>query len=151
MSTSRPIAIDARVVALNATANYMIDQDDQPFIERIDDVFLYDRNERTHCCEWTPSYYLIHLYTSIVFRIDDRLDEATEERLKQRYADLPTDNCYVHCHQIDAIEAKAKPFQYHTHGDPGFAKSHAEFGNEEAWHDAVMEALREHFCANCPI
>jgi hypothetical protein len=141
--------IDARVVALDVTANYWIDEQDRPLIERIDDVFLYDKSERTHCCEWTPSYYLIYLYTSILCR--EAMDEHRRDELDQKYAHIATDNCYVHCHQIDVIEDQAERSRYYKHGDPGFEKCRDEFDSEEAWHDAVMEALREHFCANWPL
>jgi len=151
MPTAQILPIDARVVALNATASYLIDAEDRSFIERIDEVFLYDRNERTCCCELTPSYYLIHLYTSVVFRRDKLPDERRQEEIEQQYAFLPTDNCYVHCHTIDAIAERAEPFRYHRHGEPGFETCRAEFDSDQAWHDAVMEALREHFCANHPI
>jgi hypothetical protein len=143
------VPIDARVVALNVTGRYLIDDQDRPFIKRIDDVFLYDRNERTHCCEWTPSHYLIYLYTNVV--VSAETDDRKREALQEKYGYLPTDNCYVHCHEIDAIEKNARPFRYHTHGDPGFENARDEYETDEAWHDAVMDALREHFCCNCPL
>lgn len=147
-----PVTIDARVIALDRTHNYFIEAKHQPSIARIEEVYLYDKNQHTHCCEFTPSYYLIHLYTRVIFTPEgDQLNDHEQDEIFQAYEHEGTENCYVHCHEIDALEAKAKPFTYHTHGDPEFGAAENEFENEEAFHDAVMEALREHFQANCPI
>jgi hypothetical protein len=146
--------IDARVIALNCSHNYLIDEKHQPFIVRIEEVYLYDKNERTHCCEFTPSYYLIQLYTRVIFTpAGDQLNDHKQDEIFQVYEHEATDNIYVHCHEIDALESKAQPdgFTYHVHGDPEFQESEGDFESEEAYHDAVMEALREHFQANCPI
>ncbi len=152
--TENFVTIDARVIALNRTHNYLIDQTHLPSIARIEEVYLYDKNQHTHCCEFTPSYYLIHLYTRVIFTPEgDKLNDHEQDDIFQAYEHEATENCYVHCHQIDALEAKAQPkdFTYHVHGDPEFGDAEDEFESKEAFHDAVMEALREHFQANCPI
>jgi hypothetical protein len=146
--------IDARVIALNRTHNYVIDEKHQPYIARIEEVYLYDKSQHTHCCEFTPSYYLIHLYTRVIFTpAGDQLSDHDQDQIFQEYEHEDTDNLYVHCHEIDALEEKARPndFTYYAHGDPEFGEAEDDFESEEAYHDAVIEALREHFQANCPI
>jgi hypothetical protein len=150
--TENQVTIDARVIAINRTHNYLIAEGHQPSIARIEEVYLYDKNQHTHCCEFTPSYYLIHLYTRVNFTpVGNELSDHEQNEIFEAYEHEDTDNCYIHCHEIDALEAKAKPFTYHTHGDPEFGDAEDEFETKEAFHDAVMEALREHFQANCPI
>ena len=149
--TENLVAIDARVIALNRTHNYFLDEKHQAQIARIEEVYLYDKNQHTHCCEFTPSYYLIHLYTRVIFTaVGDQLNDHEQDEVFQAYEHQDTDNCYVHVHEIDAWEAKAKPFTYYIHGDPDFSDAEDEFESEEAYHDAVMDALRDHFQANCP-
>jgi hypothetical protein len=146
--------IDARVLALDRSQNYSIDERHKPFIARIEEIYLYDKNERTHCCEFTPSYYLIYLYTRVIpTQAGDQLKDHEQDEIFQAYELEETDNCYVHCHEIDALEARAKPnrFTYYAHGEPEFRGVEDDFESEEAYHDVVIEALREHFQANCPI
>jgi hypothetical protein len=146
--------IDARVIALDRSQNYFIDERHKPFIARIEEVYLYDKNERTHCCEFTPSYYLIHLYTRVILTPPgEQLNALEQDEIFQAYEHEETDNCYIHCHEIDALEAKTQPndFTYYAHGDPKFAGAEDDFESKEAYHDAVIDALREHFQANCPI
>lgn len=147
-------AIDARVIALDRSPNYFIDETHRPFIARIEEVYLYDKNERTHCYEFTPSYYLIHLYTRVIFTpAGDQLSDHDQDENFQAYEHEDTDNIYVHCHEIDALEAKGRSndFTYYAHGDPEFGEAEDDFESEEDYHEAVIEALREHFQANCPI
>ena len=150
--TENRVTIDARVIALNRTHHYLIDAKHQPSIARIEEVYLYDKNQHTHCCELTPSYYLIHLYTRVIFSPKgDKLNEHEQDEIFQAYEHEVTEECYVHCHEIDALETQAKPFTYHIHGDPEFGDAADEFENEEDFHDSVMDALREHFQGNYPI
>ena len=150
--TENLVTIDARVIALNRTHNYVLDVKHQAQIARIEEVYLYDKNQHTHCCEFTPSYYLIHLYTRVIFTaVGEQINDHEQDEIFQAYEHEDTDNFYIHVHEIDGLQAKAKPFTYHTHGDPEFGDAEDEFESEEAYHDAVMDALREHFQANCPI
>ena len=121
--TENRVTIDACVIALNRTQNYFIEEKHQPFIARIEEVYLYDKNQHTHCCEFTPSYFLIHLYTRVIFTpVGDQLNDHEQDEIFQAYEHEDTENCYVHCHEIDTLEGKAQPkdFTYHTHGDPEF-------------------------------
>lgn len=139
--------IDAYVVAFDETDHYQIDDEDRPYIERIVGVYLFDRNQRTHCCELTPSYWLIHLYdevrlTPLGMDCDDeyRLDE-----IYQKYEYNGGDDIYVHCHSVERIIAKAdaKPFTVYHYGD-------TEVDEDDVDYDDQMEALREELSCNHP-
>ena len=137
--------IDARLVALDRTRDFMIDDADRPHIKQIRSVYLYDKNERTHCCELTPSYWLEHLYDEVVLtpEADAALSENEREALYCKYEYIPDDDggCYIHCHVIDGIESRAGKFEYHVYGETGVSYDDCD-------HDEQMEALWEHFCGN---
>lgn len=137
--------IDAYVVALDETDHYDIDPADRQFIRQIRGVYVFDRNERTHCCEWTPSYWLIHLYDEVLLtEAGEALDDHAADDLYQKYEYCGGDDIYVHCHSIDAIIRRNEPFTVYHYGD-------TEVDQEDVDHDGQMDALREHFCGNCPL
>ena len=92
---------DFWAVALNVTSHYEIEEKDRPFIKSINDVFMYDQNTRTHLCEATPSYYLVYLYTFVLF-VEGAPDEVVGE-IEQRYCYEPTENSYLHCSDVEAL------------------------------------------------
>lgn len=151
MDTKKPsrkaIPIDARVVALDETANYDIGKKYRRYIKAIRGVYLYDKNEVTHCCEFTPSYWLIHLYDQVVLtKAGEKLGDCAKDEIYQEYEHCGGENIYIHCSHIDAVESGAKPldYRYHVYGATGV-------GYKDSSHDDQMEGLREHFCANCPL
>lgn len=156
---TRTLPIDARVVALDETRYYSIDEQDKPYIKEIRAMYMYDKNEVTHCCELTPSYWLVHLYNQVITTDDGgELPEEHKGRLYEKYEHEPSDDIYVHCRVVDSIENRAVEAgketprlygrllsgDYYVHGDTGVSY-------EETPYDDQMEALREHFCGNCPL
>jgi len=140
--------IDAYAVALDETDHYNIDQADAPFIVRIRGVYLFDRNERTYCCELTPSYFLIHLYDQIEFA--DEADEDVREALDEKYAHEPSDDIYVHCGDIERIIAAGKPYTVSHYGDCAPNDWEDSIADPDERHRAEMERVAEDLCANCP-
>ena len=126
---------DFQAVKLNVTRFYRIEKEDTSYIDAIWDVFMYDKNTHTYCCEMTPSYFLIHLYTTVVFKDElckesDAVSESIRDRIDQRYCFEPTDDCYMHVSDIDELPLRDKT----NYAEP--------FEDEE---DA-----REYMCGNCP-
>lgn len=140
--TQTRVSVDAYFIALNETPHYAIDDDDRPHIVAIRGVYVLDRNERVHCCEMTPSYYLIHCY-DIVEVTPDTSDEM-RDLLHEKYGLNGGDNLYVHCRSIDSFITKGDRTVVYHYGDP-------EVSDDDVEHDDQMEALREHFCGNCPL
>jgi len=137
--------IDAYVIALDETDHYYISEADRPYIRQIRGVYLFDRNERTHCCELTPSYYLIRLWDEVLLtEAGEALDDFAADRLYQEYEYCGGDDCYVHCHTIEKLIGDSKPFTVHHHGD-------TEVDEQDVDHDGQMEALREEFNCNHPL
>lgn len=85
-------------IGLDVTRHYNIADEDRPHIRRIIDTFMYDRSEVTHCCELTPSYWLVYLHTEIEWQGEP--SEEIRERIDERYAHEETDDMYVHCAEI---------------------------------------------------
>jgi hypothetical protein len=134
--------IDAHVVALDVTEYFSIADEHAPFIERIRSVYLFDRNERTHCCELTPSHYLIHLYDQVILTdAGDELDDYAKDDIYQTYEYCGSEDIYVHCHVLDRIIAKADRGNHYHDGIVNAPYA-------DTTHDEQMEALREHFCGN---
>lgn len=142
------VPIDARVIAYNETSYYNIEDEHKPFIKAIRNVYLYDKNEITHLCEITPSYWLIWLYTQVIFTdAGNELGDFEKNDIFEKYEQCGgNDNIYVHCHEVDQVEATAKKneFRYYVYGATGV-------NLEDTSREEQMESLREHFQGNCPL
>jgi hypothetical protein len=142
MRSNRSIPIDARLIAVNQTEFYQIKEQDKPFIRAIRAVYLYDRNEVTHLCEFTPSYFLIHLYDEVILtNAGADQDAFRQDEIFQRYEYCGSEDTYMHCHDVDQLARSGKRFTHHKHGSTGVKLT--DVPREEQ-----MESLREHFCGN---
>lgn len=138
---SLEIPIDAYLISLDETHNWIIADDDKPFIKAIHTVYLLDRNSHTHCCELTPSFWLIFVYNDIEF--DGEVSEEIRERLYSNYADEGGESCYVHVRNIEPVLEKATPGKVYHYGSP-------EVSEDDVERDDQMESLREYFnCNHC--
>lgn len=141
--------IDAYAVALDETHYYNIDAADQPYINRILRVYLFDRNEQTHCCELTPSYYLIWLYASVELTdAGQALDDDARGELYDRYETEPGDDCYMHCHTVDRIIDAKEPGTVDHYGDVPLHNLEDGISDNDERHSAEMEAIREDCSCN---
>jgi hypothetical protein len=140
---SRRLPIDAYVVAFSEVDHYQIREEDRPHIQDIRGVYLFDRHERTFCCEMTPSYWLIHLYDEVVLtpEAQEALDELEKDTIYQEYEYCGGDDIYVHCHTIDGMIEADKPNTVYHYGWTAVRYRDSD-------HEEQMEGLREHFCCN---
>lgn len=149
MTATDEITIDAYAVALHETINYYIKPEHRPHVRAIRGVYLFDRNSRTHCCELTPSYYLIHLYDQVI-PADDTSEEQRQQ-LYDAYENQGGEDCYVHCSRIERlIKANDKANVCHL-GKPVYRTGEPIPADELADRDAIMEDLRESYCGNPPL
>jgi len=140
----KTLPIDAYLVALNLTEPGMIDDADESFIEEVRDVFLFDKNQVTYCCELTPSYWLIYCYSgAILSEAGCALSGYERQRLADKYEAGPMDEVYMHCHKIDGI----------LDGKPSHVRHYPTAGvsYDDIPYDEQMENLREHFACNRPL
>lgn len=144
MLTTEPdtIPIDAWAVTLNETDCWILKPEDAPFIKVMRGVYVFDRSERTYCCEMTPSYWLIHLYDLV--ECQPGTTEDRFQRMASYYEGLGGDSKYVHCHEIEAIISKGERFTVCQLGATNV--SYDDVSREDQ-----MESLREHYAANWPL
>jgi hypothetical protein len=146
MSDTATLPIDARIIALDETEFYHLEPEEQRLIRAIKGVYLYDANRHTHCCELTPSYYLIFLYNSVNLT-DEGLaldDEARGELYDKFEVECGGDDCYMHVHTVDQLAEKAEKADngtYHVYGDP-------EVSFDDSDYDEQIEGLVEYFRCN---
>jgi hypothetical protein len=140
--------IFACLVALDHTADWNIKEQHKQYIRAIKTIYLYDKNERTCLCEFTPSYYLIGQYHEVDLTDYGRnLSEFEQDTLYDYYEQEPAgDPIYVHCHEIDAIEAsskgkKGKKFVWYKSGRTGVSYA-------DSTRDQQLEGLEEYFNGN---
>lgn len=82
---------------------------DRSQIERIETVWLFDKNSHTHCCELTPSYELWPVATRIIPKFECADDETLRERLGNLAADNSDDEvAYYHVRTVDRWLAGGK-------------------------------------------
>ncbi len=130
--------IDAWAIALDETDRYSISEADALHIKQIRGVYLFDRNRRTHVCELTPSYWLIHLYDQVIL-VDD--DDPQRDRLYEDYEHCPSDDEYMHCSTIDRIIEQSDYSVVDHYGN-------TEVSLDDVDYDDQMESVREYFCGN---
>jgi hypothetical protein len=94
-------------------------------------IYFYNKNEHTHLCSLTPSYYLRFIGHSLW--VQDGVSDEEREHLYEKYADEPGESTYRDVRTIDAIPAQHKR-RY------GWARK-GEEGEEE---------VREYFQSNSP-
>jgi len=150
-TTDRKV-IDAYAVALNRTSDYNIEPEDRRYIARILEGYVFDRNQPTHCCELTPSYWLIYLFTSV--ELTDAglaLDDDARGDLYDRYEMESSDDCYIHCRVVNRIIEKMGPAYVCHYGDTARLEDDLDdLDDLDARHDAELEHIREHLSANHP-
>jgi hypothetical protein len=96
------------LVKFDSTQNWDEDYLRQMGITKATTWYLFDANAVTHCCEITPSYYLMPVYEG--FDNEDQLSDAQIDDL-QYQGNLSEFDIYVHCSQVDPI-AKELPLEF---------------------------------------
>ena len=143
--------IDAYAVQFDETTDYNIEPEDRPYVRRILGAYLFDRNQRTHCCELTPSYYLIYLFTQV--ELTDAglaLDDDARGVLYDRYEMEPSDDRYVHCGEINRYLETAGRANVFNYGDVAQHDLADEIADADERHNVEMESIREDLCGNYP-
>lgn len=151
----RQVREDIWIVALKKTGDYAIEEDDKPDIEDIFEVYLFDRSCHVHCCELTPSYFLVYLYTTmqfskLVMESDDPGTDQRRDELQSKYTDEGSNDCYIHVWDmerlIESLQKSGEPFRLKhvgqvDHWDDIDGDTYAEKI------DTVAQSYRE----NCPL
>jgi hypothetical protein len=141
--------IDAYAVALVETDHYFIDKADAPFIKAIRGMYLFDRNERVHCCEMTPSFYLIHLYDQVECQPGTSEDRA--QAIYDKYEQHGGEPKYVHCYQIENMIGETDTPSCCHLGRAVTRATKQPIPYDVESHDEQMESMRQGYSENPPL
>ena len=138
--------LDIRVVSLDETREYQIDEQDKPYIEKIMGIYMYDKLQHTFCCELRPSYWLVHLYDQVILSaFGNELVSDEADKIYEKYENCGGTDNYYHVSSIDHIEDeyadKPLEFRYAVYGEEIVEK------NETTYYEA-LEAIREDLICN---
>ncbi len=67
---------------------------------KVFDYCLYDSSQATHCCEFTPSYWLVPVYSET----EHYLDDAQHEEFSYHNNLEGLEPFYMHCHDVENLE-----------------------------------------------
>lgn len=88
-------------IAVNDTQFCTIAEEDRPYVKAVLTVYFYTPEERTHCCEITPSYDLRYLYTTLDLDLDT--PEEKREELYEKWCTEPGEDTYMHCSRVEKM------------------------------------------------
>ena len=111
--SKRALAPDVYVIVMNETCYWNLPEALMQHVERIEGVYVFNRNEHTYCCEMTPSYWLEFVENRAIYK------EGTPSRLideidNQVLSASDEHGHYYHVYEIDtAIDSGRLPaFRY---------------------------------------
>ena len=120
-------------VGLDETSHWRFPAALAPHVAAVITVYAYNRAELTHCCELTPSYWMI----GVAYEV--RCKPDTPEHIREQLQDIVQEtslvdsDCYRHARGIDKY-AERHPELFHALGEteedtPQAAEDHVH----EAW------------------
>ena len=87
---------DLKLVKIDVTHNWNEDYLKEINSGKVYDICLYDSNQVTHCCEITPSYWLVPLYSETENHLED---EQWEDFMNNN----TLDPFYNHCSATETL------------------------------------------------
>jgi len=148
---------DIWIVAFPEKSEWFFPEDEAwvGHIKEIYGVYLFDRNERTHLCSFSASYWLHHLYNCPVFvggeddTPDDIKDTANQYLMhteEPRYYDTNSIDAIIDKHLLDT-----DPKVVLHVGNPGADFTMLDGDTDGERYDNMMDALVEHYSSNWPL
>jgi len=93
-----------RIYKRDVTEHCVIPDALKPVIASVFEVYVYDQDEATHCCEITPSRWLIFCYCGFketkAYDPDKHSEACTD--LMMEFDHCTEAGIYMHCHHVDA-------------------------------------------------
>ena len=136
------------LIRIDETYGWQFPDDLDRHVKHVYGVYWVNFREVTHCCEFTPSYYLRFIQSCIEYHDYDSIPDAIVEEIEDiiRSNDNHDDSsCYQHCHVVEAIP----PEHRHRLNPDGYADGkRLEYDSDEAWQNAVFEEVREWYSGN---
>jgi hypothetical protein len=113
----KQVAPDYHVIAIKQNLDHWNIPDILRYIDRIEGVWLFDRNSQTHMCELTPSYILHPVETRAILRYEFRDNDAIRDEVDSViHTARDTETEAHHCLVIDRwLEDGNHDFKRLTH------------------------------------
>ncbi len=106
------IASDWWFIGIDETAHWNLPEKLSKHIKTINTVYVFNRNEHTHCCELTPSYWMSCVDYDIIWH-PEFYETPNCERLRDYAFNLLNNvarfesDCYMHVRSVEALLAKS--------------------------------------------
>ncbi|VVE35447.1 hypothetical protein [Pandoraea terrigena] len=126
--------IDIQLVVIDETRYYSDDM--RKLAGKVFQVYAYDANRVTHCCEITPSYELHPVATQA---LDCPESDAEREKIGEMERSAPQDVIYMHCRAVEVMSDK-------------YRRAHHVIERDlDESHDKQLESVLEHIRCNPPL
>jgi len=153
------IPIDIWIVAMDETKNWSYkDQPWAKYIERIEGIYVFDKNQITHLASFSGSYFLEHLEDREVLKngvgeeLGDREYEELRDRVNSWMMEGPKDDSssYFDERNIDKFleNNEGNSGRVFHYGNPGLSWDDADGDSDEDRHRAIMEDVCDNVRAN---
>jgi len=112
MTTEQPaarIAPNWCFIRLKETSFWNLPEHLRPFVADVYGIYAFNRNAHTHCCEFTPSYWLWHIVndwrgTQAWIDLDDRRQDKVSEEISDMLRDAEAADDSSHYQHVRNIE-----------------------------------------------
>ena len=119
------LTIDVWVVAIDETEYWTLKPEDMALIERIETVYMFDRNTVTYLCSPDKNYWMIPVEQRAIFK--DGVSDHDIDRIDMIIMDnLPSDADYMGDRGIDRMIEKNDRSKVYHYGNPGLDLDEAE-------------------------
>ena len=126
------------------------------YVERIEGVYIFDKNVVTHLCSFSGSYWLEHIEDRVIWKdepeVPDDLRESANDWIysnggmgeSSNYFDEKDINRFLELH-------KSERFRVFNYGNPGLDWNDVEGDDDNERHNEAMGGLLDSFRSNCII
>lgn len=136
------------VIGIDRTNVYNIKDSHKQHVEKIYDVYLFDKARQVHLCEMASSNELHYLYSTVWLR-DYDIDEDLKDEIYELYeyiANVDTQRViYYHVYDIENMVESAI-FHYVKNHKPTVERE--EYSSDDEYYDAMVEELKEYYNCN---
>jgi len=130
---------DFYVIARDTTEYWNLTQDDPDHVvTKVESVYLFDKNQVTRLCEFTPSYCLYHVEDRVTYA-DGTPDETINRIDSVVMGESGSEVEYFHCQDVDRLLGKVPTYHY---GSPYKRGQNGRNVGYEAALEGVLEYVK---------
>ena len=138
---SKWLPLDMYLVVIDDTKRWNIKPEIMAKIEKIEGVYLFDKNSITHLCSMSGSYWLIQIEQRIIFK--DNINEEEQEAIEDAidFVICSYDDNYYNVFDIDVLLSLTTSRIYH-YGNPKMDWDNVIGGTENEKYDDIIKYIR---------